>query len=58
MGSGDDDATPIKAHAFFKSIDWKELNKLNISPPFKPKIINKDDLRHFDKVIIIIKICL
>lgn len=28
----------IKKHAFFKSINWEKLSRLEIEPPFKPRI--------------------
>ena len=52
LGYGSNDAKDIKNHEFFKDINWKDLNNLNVKPPFKPKIDHRLDLRHFDKVII------
>lgn len=37
----------IKAHPFFKGIDWKNLR--NCDAPFKPKIKDEEDVSRFDK---------
>jgi hypothetical protein len=37
LGAGSDDAEEIKAHAFFKDIDWKEVYERKLVPP-KPTI--------------------
>lgn len=34
----------IKNHEFFKGIDWDELYKENIDPPYLPKLKSKTDL--------------
>ncbi|CAO3659177.1 unnamed protein product [Umbelopsis ramanniana] len=36
LGAGQDDAKEIKAHPFFKEIDWVKLVKKQVMPPFKP----------------------
>lgn len=38
LGGGDGDASELKSHSFFKSLDWDELAKKNIPAPFKPVI--------------------
>lgn len=40
-------ADEVKAHPFFKGIDWKNIRRLN--PPFVPKLENPWDCRNFDK---------
>ncbi|GLV36153.1 Protein C kinase 98E [Carabus blaptoides fortunei] len=37
----------IRAHSFFKEIDWMALEARRVKPPFKPKISKKDAL-NFD----------
>ncbi|CAF1656368.1 unnamed protein product, partial [Adineta ricciae] len=40
----------IKRHAFFAGkIDWEALERRQIKPPFKPKVINPRDTSNFDK---------
>lgn len=39
LGAGPRDAEDIKAHPFFKGINWDELYNLLIPPPFTPKIV-------------------
>ncbi|CAF1656403.1 unnamed protein product [Adineta ricciae] len=40
----------IKRHAFFAGkIDWEALERRQIKPPFKPKVVNPRDTSNFDK---------
>ncbi|KAJ8359721.1 hypothetical protein SKAU_G00162460 [Synaphobranchus kaupii] len=39
----------IKAHPFFKEIDWVLLEQRRIKPPFKPRIKTKRDVNNFDQ---------
>ncbi|CAJ0953328.1 unnamed protein product, partial [Mesorhabditis belari] len=38
----------LQKHQFFKGIDWKLLEKCEMTPPFKPKIKNSRDIRYFN----------
>ncbi len=38
LGSGG--ATEIRAHPFFRDIDWKKLVAKKIQPPFKPSVVS------------------
>eukprot|EP00056_Hartaetosiga_gracilis_P021422 m.24053 g.24053 ORF g.24053 m.24053 type:complete len:750 (-) comp9068_c0_seq1:105-2354(-) len=42
-------ADDIKAHPFFKDIDWDQLYRREIEPPFKPELRGINDFRYFDK---------
>lgn len=44
---GGEDA--IRAHPFFKDMDWEALESRNMKPPFKPKIKGKKDTTNFDQ---------
>lgn len=45
---GGEDA--IKRHAFFAGkIDWDALERRQVKPPFKPKVVNPRDTSNFDK---------
>ena len=38
----------IALHPFFKGIDFKEIEKLTIKPPYKPEVKNIEDLANID----------
>ncbi|XP_065174535.1 calcium-independent protein kinase C-like isoform X2 [Sycon ciliatum] len=44
--TGNEDA--IKAHIFFKPIDWVALDNRQIRPPYRPLVRNKTDVANFD----------
>uniref|UniRef100_A0A0K0DBM7 AGC-kinase C-terminal domain-containing protein n=2 Tax=Metastrongylidae TaxID=55271 RepID=A0A0K0DBM7_ANGCA len=46
QSQGGEDA--IRAHPFFREIDWDALEALRVKPPFKPKIKSKRDANNFD----------
>ncbi|XP_064633800.1 protein kinase C delta type-like isoform X3 [Lineus longissimus] len=39
---------PVRAHAFFKSIVWEQLESRGVKPPFKPTVKSPTDTQHFD----------
>ena len=48
LGAGPDDAAPIKAHNFFRQIQWDDLLARRIEPPFKISVHGDDDVSQFD----------
>ncbi|CAG8445662.1 3688_t:CDS:2 [Ambispora leptoticha] len=42
------DASEIKAHPWFKDIDWDNLH--NTTPPFRPKLKSDIDTRYFEEI--------
>ncbi|CAI4223979.1 unnamed protein product [Auanema sp. JU1783] len=46
QSQGGEDA--IRAHPFFREIDWDALETRQVKPPFKPKIKSKRDVNNFD----------
>ena len=42
------DPAAIKAHAYFKDIDWDALNRKEVTPPFLPKVTSPEDVRNID----------
>ncbi|KAL5288209.1 AKT3 family protein [Megaselia abdita] len=48
LGGGVNDVKDIKAHAFFSSINWTDLEQKKIPPPFKPQVNSDTDTRYFD----------
>jgi len=49
LGYGPNGADDVKNHKFFKCIDWKQLERKEIKPPFKPTTKFESDSRNFDK---------
>ncbi|TAQ86245.1 hypothetical protein B7494_g5411 [Chlorociboria aeruginascens] len=43
-----DDAEELKRHAFFDDINWEDLTKKLVTPPFKPKLKSETDTSNFD----------
>ncbi|XP_053724171.1 protein kinase C delta type-like [Synchiropus splendidus] len=39
----------IRAHPFFKTINWTALKKREVEPPFKPKVKSPGDYSNFDR---------
>lgn len=48
LGSGEGGADDVLAHPFFKPIDLKKLERMEIPPPFVPTIKSEDDVSNFD----------
>ncbi|GMR43380.1 hypothetical protein PMAYCL1PPCAC_13575 [Pristionchus mayeri] len=48
LGAGADDANEIKAHPFFRHLDWNLVYAREVEPPFKPDIQSEEDASLFD----------
>jgi len=48
LGGGPEDAEAVKTHPFFNSINWSDLDKKRVTPPFKPQVVSDTDTRYFD----------
>jgi len=42
-------ADDIKEHKWFAGVEWANVSKLGIAPPFIPEIYNEGDTRHFQR---------
>ena len=42
----------VMEHAWFKSVNWDDVNKLKVEPPIKPEIKDKFDIENFNKEVI------
>jgi serine/threonine protein kinase len=43
------DPEKIKAHPFFKQINWDALYNKRVKPPYVPSVSGPDDIRHIDE---------
>jgi hypothetical protein len=41
--------TLLRSHPWFRDINWDKLLRLEIEPPFKPKVKSAEDLTHIDE---------
>lgn len=48
LGSGPDDAIPIKNHPFFRNINWDDAENRRLDPPYKPILSGAEDVSQFD----------
>lgn len=48
LGSSQADAAEIKAHPFFRDINWEKLLRKELTPPFKPSVQSEMDVSNFD----------
>uniref|UniRef100_A0A3B3D8R7 Ribosomal protein S6 kinase n=1 Tax=Oryzias melastigma TaxID=30732 RepID=A0A3B3D8R7_ORYME len=49
LGSGPRGAEDIKAHPFFKGLNWEDLAKKQVAAPFKPELKNELDVGNFSE---------
>lgn len=50
LGHGAQGSADIKAHPFFKAINWTALEQRRVPSPFKPTLKCIDSVENFDKV--------
>lgn len=50
LGSGEGGISRVKAHPFYKAVDWNQLMRREVKPPFKPVVKGDTDIQNFDKV--------
>lgn len=48
LGSGPGDAEAVKAHPYFKHINWADVIARKMRPPFEPALASEDDVSQFD----------
>ncbi|KAG9325403.1 hypothetical protein KVV02_002639 [Mortierella alpina] len=48
LGSGPSDADEIKAHAYFRNVNFDDVYHKRIRPPFLPKVSSATDVSNFD----------
>lgn len=48
LGGGPSDGAEIRAHPFFKNINWDNLYSKGISAPFKPQLHDGNDTKYVD----------
>lgn len=48
LGAGPNDAEEVKAHPFFRGVNWDDLLHKRVTPPFLPTLKNASDTTWFD----------
>lgn len=48
LGAPPRDSAEVKAHQFFKHINWDDVLSRKLEPPFKPSLSSEDDVSQFD----------
>jgi classical protein kinase C len=48
LGAGPTDAEEVKAHPFFRDINWDDMFNKRVAPPFRPTLKNPSDTSWFD----------
>ncbi|XP_053664839.1 ribosomal protein S6 kinase beta-2 [Anopheles marshallii] len=48
LGSGPTDGQAVRAHPFFKNVNWDDVVKRRLDPPIKPMLSSEDDVSQFD----------
>ncbi|CAL4128216.1 unnamed protein product, partial [Meganyctiphanes norvegica] len=49
LGVGPTGENDVKFHSFFSTIDWEELERRAVKPPYKPKVKNPRNAENFDR---------
>ncbi|CAO3647232.1 unnamed protein product [Cunninghamella echinulata] len=50
LGSGPDDAADIRAHPFFRGVNWDDMLAKRVPPPFYPTVNGPLDTSNFDEL--------
>lgn len=48
LGSGPNDGQAVRAHPFFKNVNWEDVVARRLDPPIKPVLASEDDVSQFD----------
>jgi len=48
LGSGPTDAQEVMSHAFFRNVNWQDVQDRKVAPPFLPQIKSATDTSNFD----------
>lgn len=49
LGGTEEDAEEIKRHPFFAGIDWNQIRRKQLTPPFKPEVDDDSDVSNIDR---------
>lgn len=49
IGGGPTDAEEVKAHEYFRNVDWVAYSKCEVNPPYIPLVIDPSDTTNFDE---------
>jgi len=49
LGGGSRDGEEVRCHEFFAGVDWPALERRQIAPPFRPRLVGNEDVSNFDR---------
>jgi len=52
LGGGPADGEEVKAHPFFKNLDWGKVDQKAYEPPFRPQLGGAADVKYFEREFI------
>jgi serine/threonine protein kinase len=52
IGGTDRDAEEIKAHPFFRGLDWLALERKEVTPPYQPNVEDPKDTCNIDRMFL------
>lgn len=49
LGHGKEGSENVRKHKWFKGVDWEQVNRRQIPPPWVPNMRSRDDTQYYDE---------